>query len=355
MARSRRVLVSQSRTSSINQDTLTSAIGMLLGAGSAMGPFLILMALGANVITADLDRPNIWKRKITIAQQSPGTITFPLKLEQSSCTTNDKLYANAGCNLFTDTPRIRDWVLNLYPGKPMAVGSYAYLNGALHVQVSLAMDAICKDMSEKRKAGLAYLCTPTDPHVVTQEAHEASVQEYKKYSSHPYCILMKLLGNGKFLRKNAMKPLPGDGGDFYVVNGLSVAQGPNYTFAIRMQHWRAIIARKVSSNIAPATFTVSVVQNCTFAWAYEGMPYFKPYEIFAPKTSNPMSCSSTVHSTVVSGGVRMRLIASVRPLYLFTLEDLRSHGDDKIDFLEEVYKDHASITLAIRRSNIWPK
>ena len=204
-------------------------------------------------------------------------------------------------------------------------------------------------------ASLAYLCTPTDLHVVTQEAHEASVQEYKKYSSHPYCILMKLLGNGKFLRKNAMKPLPGDGGDFYVVNGLSVAQGPNYTFAIRMQHWRAIIARKVSSNIAPATFTVSVVQNCTFAWAYEGMPYFKPYEIFAPKTSNPMSCSSTVHSTVVSGGVRMRLIASVRPLYLFTLEDLRSHGDDKIDFLEEVYKDHASITLAIRRSNIWPK
>lgn len=24
----------------------------------------------------------------------------------------------------------------------------------------------------------------------------------------------------------------------------------------------------------------------TFAWAYEGMPFFKPYEIFAPETSN---------------------------------------------------------------------
>ena len=57
-----------------------------------------------------------------------------------------------------------------------------------------------------------------------------------------------------------------------------------------MQHWRAIIAREngsiVSSNIAPATSTVSVVHKREFAWAYEGMPYFKPYEIFAPSTSN---------------------------------------------------------------------
>merc|ERR1719276_54635 len=87
-----------------------------------------------------------------------------------------------------------------------------------------------------------------------------------------------------------MKPLEGEGGDFYVVNGLSVAQGPNYALAKRMQHWRAIIARSkgsiVSSNIAPSTSTVSVVQNKTFAWAYEGMPYFTPYEIFAPETSN---------------------------------------------------------------------
>ena len=72
---------------------------LLLGAGSAMGPFLVLMALGA-----DLDRPNIWNRLITFAQQSPGTITSPLKIEQSLCATNNELYTNAGCNLFTDTP-----------------------------------------------------------------------------------------------------------------------------------------------------------------------------------------------------------------------------------------------------------
>lgn len=65
---------------------------------------------------------------------------------------------------------------------------------------------------------------------------------------------------------------------------------PYLALAKRMQHWRAVIARGkgciVSSNIAPSTSTVSVTQNRTFAWAYEGMPYFKPYEIFAPETSN---------------------------------------------------------------------
>jgi hypothetical protein len=263
---------------------------VLLGAGSAMGPFLVLMALGANVIAVDLDRAGIWKRLVSIAKGSSGSITFPMKVEQSSCKTDDEFYAACGCNLFTETPRIRDWVMDLYPGKSLTVGSYAYLNGALHVQVSLAMDAICKDLSEKRKASLAYLCTPTDLHIITKEAHEASKKEYKTYSKKIYCILMKLLGRGKFLKKNAMKPFAGEGGEFYAVNGLSVAQGPNYALAKRMQHWRAVIARNqgsiVSSNIAPATSTVSVVQNRTFAWAYEGMPYFKPYEIFAPETSN---------------------------------------------------------------------
>merc|ERR1712127_1064550 len=102
-------------------------------------------------------------------------------------------------------------------------------------------------------------------------------------------MLMGLLGK-KYLVKNNLPPVSGEGGDYYMVNGLVVNQGPNYILAKRMQHWRAVIARSkgciVSSNIAPATSTVSVTQNRTFAWAYEGMPYFKPYEISAPETSN---------------------------------------------------------------------
>jgi hypothetical protein len=86
---------------------------------------------------------------------------------------------------------IRDWLLDLYPGKPFTVGSYAYLDGALHVQVSLAMDAICRDLSEKRKGtSLAYLCTPTDLHLIPKEAHDAAAQNYADYSKRLYCAYL---------------------------------------------------------------------------------------------------------------------------------------------------------------------
>jgi len=167
---------------------LSNRYFVLLGAGSAMGPFLVLMALGANVVAIDLDRPGIWKRLIGIARKSSGTLTFPIKVDQKKCDTDDALYEASGCNLFTQTPLIRDWLLNLYPGKPFTVGCYAYLDGALHVQVSLAMDAICKDLSEKRKGtSLAYLCTPTDLHLIPEEAHNASLEFYQEYQKKPFC------------------------------------------------------------------------------------------------------------------------------------------------------------------------
>lgn len=274
----------------INNSSLQNRYFCLLGAGSAMGPFEILMRLGANVVAIDLDRPHIWKRLIKRVKASSGTLTFPVKVDPATCADEDELCAQSGCNLFTETPLIRDWLLSIYPGKPMCIGSYAYLDGALHVQVSLAMDAICGDLSEKRpNTSLAYLCTPTDAHLIPKEAWEASAQNYKDYSGRIFCTLMSLLGK-TFLVKNNLPPVSGEGGDYYMVNGLVVNQGPNYALAKRMQHWRAVIARSkgciVSSNIAPSTSTVSVVHNRQFAWAYEGMPYFKPFEIMAPEVSN---------------------------------------------------------------------
>ena len=125
---------------------------------------------------------------------------------------------------------------------------------------------------------------------------------------------MQLLSQKKLLKKNMRKPVPGEGGDYYLVNGVSVAQGPNYILAKRMQHWRAIIARSkgciVSSNIAPATSTQSVVQNRTFAWAYEGMPYFTPYEIFEPATSNAVMSAilfSDLNNAKSSGNPKNKL------------------------------------------------
>lgn len=44
-----------------------------------MGPLQVLLALGANVIALDLDRPHIWKRLITLARESAGKLIFPVK------------------------------------------------------------------------------------------------------------------------------------------------------------------------------------------------------------------------------------------------------------------------------------
>jgi len=74
---------------------------VLLGAGSAMGPFLVLMALGANIIAVDLDRAPIWKRLLSVAEQSSGTITFPLKKPQAEIKSKEELYEQSGSNLIT--------------------------------------------------------------------------------------------------------------------------------------------------------------------------------------------------------------------------------------------------------------
>ena len=89
------------------------------------------------------------------------------------------------------------------------------------------------------------------------------------------------------------------GKELFIVNGISLAQGPNYALAKRMQHWRSILARAnghtVSTHIAPSTATKSVVHNAQFAAAYGGMHLFKPMEVFYQETSNAVMGALLIH------------------------------------------------------------
>lgn len=59
------------------------------------------------------------------------------------------------------------------------IGSYAYLDGEMHVRVAMAMDAICKGVCAKRPGtGLAYLNTPTQVFLIPEEAAKASIANY---------------------------------------------------------------------------------------------------------------------------------------------------------------------------------
>jgi len=274
---------------------------VLLGAGSAMGPFYLLMALGANVIGVDLAREGIWKRLCEAAENSCGTLTFPVAIPQNQCTTPEMLYKNGGCNLMEETPEGNNWLQTVHPGKELVVGCYTYLDGEAHVRVALACDAIMRGLSEERKATLAYLCTPTDVHCIPEDANKAARKNYDTLNWKNLLMLpFRTFGGKKFLVKNALRPVKDNKGkDRYYADELIVPQGPNYALAKRMQHWRAIVARdigcKVSTNIAPSTSTVSVTSNRSFAWAYDGMPFFVPIEIFEQKTSNAVMGALLIH------------------------------------------------------------
>ena len=90
-----------------------------------------------------------------------------------------------------------------------------------------------------------------------------------------------------------------------MVDGLSVAQGPNYALAKRMQHWRAVSSYEgghvASTMVAPSTATISVIHNKTFAWAYGGMPAFG-FEIFKQETTNAVMSAVLVHDVMNGKG-----------------------------------------------------
>jgi hypothetical protein len=271
---------------------LTNHYFVLLGATSAMGPLKCLLSLGANIIAVDIgDRPQLWKKLLEEeVRPSFGSIIFPMKKPQSCVgTLTDEFYGNCGCNLITQPAEICNWLKTVVPGKPLTVGGYAYLDGLLHVKLAISMDAIMQGLCESRgkDVSLAFLCTPTDVHMIPKDAHEAAK---KNLANAPFWqrLLMNMGANS--LKSNVVKPIQNGNETYYLVDGITVAQGPNYALAKRMQHWRCLVAHArghvVSTNIAPSTKTTSVVSNTQFKAAYEGMPSFKPYEIMYQETSN---------------------------------------------------------------------
>lgn len=273
---------------------------VLLGAGSAMGPLPLLLAMGANVYAVDIDRPGVWKRLIKMARESSGEFTFPiraskLKGKAPKDMTDDELAEVAGCDLLNETPEIATWLTGCVPQKNVTIGNYTYLDGALHVQLSLACDAIISKLAEQRKdLALAFLCTPTDIHACSPDASAAARANLKQA---PWWQKLAL---GKLLVPNALAPVKSaEGGELHYVDGVVGAQGPNYILAKRLQHWRSMIqfsrGHTISSNIAPSTATASVVHNAQFAAAYGGMHLFQPMEVMYAETSNAVMGALLVH------------------------------------------------------------
>lgn len=240
-------------------------------------PLLFLQSLGAQIVAVDLNRPDIWKRLTDLGTAAPtGSVLYC----PTRSTPNGTEY---GVNMITETVEVAEWLVRLLQEpdlalKEVVLGAYAYLDGALHVQVALAMDIIIHRLTQTLgpRVSVAFLCTPTDVHVTTQDARVAVVRNLGQAPAWQRLLLgIRVLTPN--LAPNTRTP---DGQVVPVVDGLVRQQGPNYALAKRLQHWRAILLRhaghRVSSNVAPSTATVSVVHNPQFAAAYGGPDYPTP-------------------------------------------------------------------------------
>lgn len=277
---------------------------VLLGTGSAMGPYRTLIRHGANIIAVDVPFAN-WKELIALARDSPGTLYVPClkptagdqatlsdaefqdQLDEWAAENNkdtDGLIANvAGSNLLEMTPEVKNWVLEVSDGHRITIGNHTYLDGEMHVRLSVACDAIISACQEARSAdrdvGCAFLCSPTDVFLHPEDAIE-QVKRYHKNAPLWQKIIAPLFG----MKRNVRKPVKCDDGEMRTaVDGLVTDQGPNYALAKRIQHWRVMVSRAdgyfASSNIAPSSATASVLSNKTFAIAYVGQAAFGAMEI----------------------------------------------------------------------------
>lgn len=299
---------------------------VLIGATSAMGPLDMLLKYGANIIAIDIDFPRVWETLITKVRNSSGTIYFPIQKAKAngkdqSSMTDEELFKAAGGNLCNMTPELCAWIQTVCPKEAVTVGNYTYLDGELHVRLAIGADAIIQTLCKTRKStSVAFLCTPTDLHVIPKDAHSAMKANAAKVPFYQKFISM--LGT-RALTLNAKSPVKTVTGDeLYYVDGLSVQQGPNYALAKRLQHWRAIIASSeghtVSSNIAPSTATKSVVSAPMFAAAYGGFHAFKPLEVLYQETSNAVMFALLIQDVVNPKADCSPKVKRKNPYELFT-------------------------------------
>ncbi len=279
----------------------------VLGASAEMGPTRSLLRWGARVHAVDLPRTDLWQRLIAATRASAGTLRVPIGLDVDGRPPfvvggdvhpedDATVAAGAGADLITQAPRIAAWLAEV--PDPLVLGTYAYADGAAHVLLTVAADAIANRLRALRDdLSLAYLATPTDVFAVPAEAVAESRRRWDTRG------IGGLLQAPLRLLRQFEPNYPDDladthGRPFGLCDALVTQQGPNYALAKRLQLWNALAARadglRVSANLAPATRTGSVIRNRALAAAYSGAGRFG-VEVFEPQTSTVLMAALLVH------------------------------------------------------------
>ncbi len=284
-----------------SKQDLSDKYFVLLGASSEIGPISLLLALGANIIAIGRENPANWTRLISLARASTGNLYIPCKRDCSDMS-DQQIAQLAGSDLLTQTPEIGTW-LNSFK-MPLTLGNYAYLDGANHVRLAMAMDAIVTRLTQKRNdISLAYLLTPSDVYAVPKAVTTNSMRRFKgKGVSGLFKKLINKMTLGALFSPSIFSQVKDEQGrELGVLDNLVPQQGPNYVLAKRIQRWRAIVSVKdgmrVSCNVAPATSTKSVMSNKFFAAATTGSESFG-VEVFTPAAANALMTLQMINDVV---------------------------------------------------------
>ncbi len=259
----------------------------LLGAGAEMGPLEALSRWGAHVAAVDVPSRLVWERVFAAARAGAGTLSYPVDDDE-----------RPGVDLLTRTPEVAAFLRAAAEGLPMTVGSYAYADGAGHVQVVHASDAVVELLLRERPdTGYAELATPTDAFAVPAEV---VAESRRRWADRGWRGVLQRPARAAGLYAPAYGTVVQreDGSTVGIADVLVPQQGPNYTLAKRVQRWRAVVAQAdghpVSANVAPATHTRSVTRNRVLAAAYAGAGRFG-VEVFASPTSRVLMAALLVH------------------------------------------------------------
>jgi hypothetical protein len=269
----------------------------VLGAAAELGPVRPLLGWGAHVAGVDLPKATLQDRLVGTARQSAGSLDLPVGPGDTP-----------GVDLLAEAPEIAQWLVQAADGRPLTVGSYAYADGARHVQVAVASDAVVEHLLRTRPdVSYAELATPTDAYAVPADVVDDARRRWagRGWRAPLQAPLRTLTRGSLFAPSYGVTVRRDDGAGVGIADVLVPQQGPNYTLAKRLQRWRAVAARAdgvvVSANVAPATSTRSVTKNRLLAAAYAGAGSFG-VEVFRPATSRVLMAALLVHDLRTDGG-----------------------------------------------------
>lgn len=166
----------------------------------------------------------------------------------------------------------------------LVLGSYGYLDGADHVRLGAAMDAITCAVLAARPPGataVAYLASPSTATIVPAEARDAAAARYEACGALSLRWLRTPNARAAVCAEDACSDRRGR----FVCNGLVNMQGPNYALAKSAQQWRAALlahegrCARVSSLFAPGARTASMVHVPSLGAALHGLEAFEPLHV----------------------------------------------------------------------------